>query len=57
MFNKHEDKIERVTFWGLHDRRTWRFGQHPLLFDGELQQKTAFDAVVDVMSQLKTRTE
>jgi GH35 family endo-1,4-beta-xylanase len=57
IFNKHEDKIERVTFWGLHDRRTWRFGQHPLLFDRDLQRKPAFDAVVDVMSQLKTRTE
>jgi len=57
IFKKHEDKIERVTFWGLHDRRTWRFGQHPLLFDGELQQKPAFDAVVDVVSQVKTKTE
>ena len=43
---KHQDHIERVTFWGLHDRRTWRFGQHPLLFDPELKPKPAFAAVV-----------
>ncbi len=29
---KHKKSIERVTFWGLNDRRTWRWGQHPLLF-------------------------
>lgn len=33
IFKKHEKTMERVTFWGLSDRRTWRWGQHPLLFD------------------------
>jgi GH35 family endo-1,4-beta-xylanase len=50
IFKKHEDSIERVTFWGLHDRRTWRFGQHPLLFDSELRAKPAFTAVMKVAS-------
>jgi GH35 family endo-1,4-beta-xylanase len=54
IFKKHEDEIERVTFWGLHDRRTWRFGQHPLLFDGERQPKPAYKAIVDVVSHSKT---
>ncbi len=26
IFKKHEKVIERVTFWGLNDRRTWRWG-------------------------------
>ena len=29
IFAKHKDAIERVTFWGLSDRRTWRFGPAP----------------------------
>jgi GH35 family endo-1,4-beta-xylanase len=29
---KHKDVLDRVTFWGLSDRRTWRYGQHPLIF-------------------------
>jgi|GEM_PF-134860 len=46
IFNKHKDKIERVTFWGLSDRRSWRFGQHPLLFDATNQPKPAYEAVI-----------
>ena len=37
------------SFWGLSDRRTWRFGQHPLLFDDNNQRKPAYDAVVNVL--------
>lgn len=47
IFIKHKDTIERVTFWGLNDRRTWRYGQHPLLFDAENKPKSAFKAVID----------
>jgi len=46
---KHKDAVERVTFWGLSDRRTWRFGQHPLIFDGNNQRKPAYAAIVDVV--------
>ena len=52
---KHQDHIERVTFWGLHDRRTWRFGQHPLLFDPELKPKPAFTAVVNEANNSEAR--
>lgn len=48
IFVKHKDHIERVTFWGLSDRRTWRFGQHPLIFDAENRRKPAYEAIVDV---------
>ena len=48
IFSKHKDSLERVTFWGLSDRRTWRFGQHPLIFDANNQRKPAYTAIVDV---------
>ncbi len=46
-FTKHKDAIERVTFWGLNDRRTWRFGQHPLIFDANNNPKPAYAAIVN----------
>ena len=56
LFNKHSDKISRVTFWGLHDGNSWKNGfpikgrtDYPLLFDRNLQKKKAYDEVVDLM--------
>lgn len=46
VFNRHSKSISRVTFWGISDRRSWRAGQRPLLFDAQLQPKPAFDAVI-----------
>jgi GH35 family endo-1,4-beta-xylanase len=46
IFTKYKDVIERVTFWGLNDRRTWRFGQHPLIFDANNNPKPAYAAIV-----------
>ena len=46
---KHKDVIDRVTFWGLSDRRTWRFGQHPLIFDSNNRRKPAYVAIVDAI--------
>ena len=48
IFVKHRDHVERVTFWGLSDRRTWRFGQHPLIFDSDNRRKPAYAAIVNV---------
>lgn len=47
IFNRHADVIDRVTFWGLSDTRSWRRNQEPLLFDGELNAKPAFNAVIE----------
>ena len=55
IFIKHKDAMERVTFWGLSDRRTWRFGQHPLIFDSNNQRKPAYTAIVDALLQPDSR--
>ena len=49
IFIKQKDVVERVTFWGLSDRRTWRFGQHPLIFDSKNRRKPAYAAIVDAL--------
>ena len=46
IFVRHRDAIDRVTFWGLHDRRSWRSGLSPLAFDREGRPKPALDAIV-----------
>ncbi len=54
IFKKHETVIERVTFWGLNDRRTWRWGQHPLLFDANNNLKPAYAAIVNGSEELES---
>ena len=51
IFLKHRDVIDRVTFWGLNDRRSWRAGQSPLIFDRENQPKPALQAILSVASR------
>jgi GH35 family endo-1,4-beta-xylanase len=53
LFVKHRDAIDRVTFWGLNDRRSWRRGQNPLVFDGDNQPKPALQAIVDAVKKAK----
>ena len=53
LFVKHRDAIDRVTFWGLNDRRSWRRGQNPLVFDAENQPKPALQAIVDAVIKEK----
>ena len=50
IFMRHSNTIERVTFWGISDTRSWRWGQDALLFDGKLNPKPAFKAVIDASS-------
>jgi GH35 family endo-1,4-beta-xylanase len=47
LFLKHKDVINRVTFWGLNDRRSWRATQNPLVFDGQNMPKPALEAIVN----------
>lgn len=51
IFAKHKGLIERVTFWGLHDGRTWRRGQHPLILDAAGRPKPAYAAIVNGAEQ------
>jgi beta-glucosidase len=48
IFKRHAGTIERVTLWGLSDRRSWLSAQRPLLFDAQMQPKPAYQAVLDV---------
>jgi endo-1,4-beta-xylanase len=49
LFGKHSDKISRVTFWGLHDGKSWLNNwpvrgrtNYPLLFDRKMKLKDGF---------------
>lgn len=59
LFLKHADKIDRVTFWGLHDGRSWlntwpsRRTNHPLPWDRDLQPKPALPAILAIASPAK----
>jgi endo-1,4-beta-xylanase len=48
IFMRHSDVIDRVTFWGISDTRSWRRGQGALIYDGELQPKPAYQAIMDL---------
>jgi hypothetical protein len=49
IFLKHKNTVERVTFWGLNDARSWRTGQNPLVFDAQNRRKPAYNAIVDAL--------
>ncbi|MCU0916240.1 MAG: endo-1,4-beta-xylanase [Planctomycetes bacterium] len=57
VFKRHSRTISRVTFWGISDRRSWRAGQRPLVFDAQLQPKPALQAILDVASGKKVPTQ
>lgn len=52
LFRRHARVIERVTFWNLHDGRSWlntfpwKHTEYPLLFDRACRPKTAFREVM-----------
>lgn len=53
LFLKHQDKIKRVTFWGLHDEQSWLNNfpvrgrtNYPLLFDRNSTPKPAYFEVL-----------
>ncbi|MEP6618395.1 MAG: endo-1,4-beta-xylanase [bacterium] len=53
VYLKHQDVIDRITFWGVTDGDSWLNGwpvrgrtSYPLLFDRQLKPKPAFDMVV-----------
>jgi len=52
LFRRQEGAVTRVSFWDLHDGRSWlndfpwKRVNHPLLFDREARPKPAFEAVL-----------
>ncbi|PRY06831.1 endo-1,4-beta-xylanase [Pontibacter ummariensis] len=55
LFLKHQDKISRVTLWGVHDGQSWKNNfpvrgrtDYPLLFDRENQPKSVVKALIHV---------
>lgn len=55
LFLKHQDKISRVTLWGLNDSQSWLNDwpidgrtNYPLLFDRELKPKKAYDSILSL---------
>lgn len=60
LFVRHRDVIDRVTFWGVDDGRSWHNDwpvpgrtAHSLLFDRSLQPKPAFEAVLRTASPVE----
>jgi endo-1,4-beta-xylanase len=48
IFQRHAKSLERVTLWGINDTTSWKRGQQPLLFDGQMKPKPAYQAIIDV---------
>lgn len=55
LFLKHQDKISRVTFWGVTDKHSWLNDwpikgrtNYPLLFDRNYQPKIAYKSIIDL---------
>jgi endo-1,4-beta-xylanase len=52
---RYRERVERVTFWGLHDGMSWKNGfpiagrtNYPLLFDRELKPKPAYHRLMQL---------
>lgn len=55
LFLKHQDKISRVTFWGVNDTQSWLNDfpvrgrtNYPLLFDREFKPKKAYFSILNL---------
>jgi GH35 family endo-1,4-beta-xylanase len=51
IFTRHRAAIDRVTFWGLNDRRSWRRTRYPLPFDANYEPKPALQAIIDAAAR------
>jgi endo-1,4-beta-xylanase len=62
VFLKHQDVIDRVTFWGVGDGDSWLNNwpvrervSYPLLFDAQDNPKPAFYAVIRAARELRAQ--
>jgi GH35 family endo-1,4-beta-xylanase len=51
IFTTHRAAIDRVTFWGLTDRRSGLMSRYPLAFDADYQPKPALQAIIDAVAR------
>ncbi len=58
LFEKHKDKVTRVTTWGVNDAQTWRNGwpikgrsDYPLLFNRDNTPKPVVDSLIAMKSK------
>ncbi len=56
LFNKHKDKIGRVTFWGVQDGNSWKNDfpargrtDYPLIFDRAHKPKKAYYSILETV--------
>lgn len=52
IYKANSDIISRVTFWGINDAKSWRSDRYPLVFDGNLQTKSSYYAIIDTEAYL-----
>ena len=64
IFLKHQDKISRVTFWGVSDGQSWLNGfpirgrtNYPLLFDRSLRPKAAYDSIIALKKRFDIKNQ
>ncbi len=60
IFYAKRDKIDRITFWGVHDNMSWKNGypipdrtNYTLLYDRDKNPKPAVDAILGVPQNFK----
>ena len=58
LFLKHQDKLDRITMWGVNDGNSWKNNwpvggrtDYPLLFDRKNRPKPIVDHIVDLATQ------
>ena len=57
IFKRYSDSIERVSFWGLQDSRSWRADMLCLVFDADMHTKLSYYAIADPEGFLKNQTQ
>ena len=62
LFLKHQEKISRVTLWGVTDKDSWRNDwpipgrtDYPLLFDRNCQPKPVVKQIIDLTNEQPTK--
>jgi len=53
LFKEYSDHIPRVTLWGLDDENSWKSYGNPCIWDGNLNPKQAFFAVLNPKKKIR----